>query len=85
LNPPIEEVSGVCAGTIGSLKARTIWTYRNIIGKELQDRVDGVGIVFAQNGETITYTVDGNGTLLSNFGYRIRGTMKFRVHSGRSK
>ena len=71
-NPPLEEVTGESKGKIGSMSTRTIWTYRNVIGKVVEDRVSGMGIIFAENGETITYTLRGTGKLLTNFHYVIR-------------
>ena len=63
------------------MSTRTIWTYRNDIGKVVEDRVSGMGIIFAENGETITYTLRGTGKLLTNFHYMVCGTISFRAHS----
>ena len=83
-NPPIEEVTGEGSGRIGSMRTRTVWTHKSIIGKGLEDLLEGNGIIFAENGETISYTLKGTGKLLRNFGYRTYGTMKYRAHSRRS-
>lgn len=83
VSPPVEEVTGENSGKIRSVKVRTIWTYKSFIGRRARDRVEGRGIIFSENGATITYTVNGYGELLTNFGYRVRGTIKFRAHSRR--
>jgi hypothetical protein len=80
-NPPVEEVTGESKGKIGSVNTRTVWTYRNVIGKSVQDRVNGMGIIFGENGEAVTYTLNGTGELMKNFKYIVRGRIKFRAHS----
>jgi hypothetical protein len=85
VNPPTEEASGGGKGRIDSLRFRSIWTYRNVIGRGVNDRVSGSGIIFAENGETLTYRVTGTGNLLSGFKYQVRGEMRFHAHSREGK
>jgi len=79
-NPPLEEVTGESKGKIGSMSTRTIWTYRNVIGKGVSDRVRGMGIIFAENGGHHLYAQRG-GEIVDKFHYIVCGTISFRAHS----
>ena len=59
---------------------RTIWTYRNVIGKGVSDRVRGMGIIFAENGGHRLYAQRG-GEIVDKFHYIVCGTISFRAHS----
>lgn len=72
---------GENSGKIRSVRVRSIWTHKNFIGRDARDRVEGKGIIFADDGETITYKLKGSGELLANFGYRVYDTNKFSAHS----
>jgi len=60
-NPPLEEVTGESKGKIGSMSTRTVWTYRNVNGKGVQDRVRRRGIIFAENGGASLIRSEGRG------------------------